>query len=300
MLGIANSHRYAPLLSENQADVDPNRKIPPAGEADEDMVSMKVNVRLALQDGLYGRSRTEREKSNQQLNDCTELLTMKVMSAQQRSCTTGKDHVAIVLSVCFSPCGKYLATGSQDPLARIFAVDTGEPVVLEPMRHDLGVPSVCYSPCGRFLATGSWDKFARIFAADSGRPVLPEPIRHEGAVRSVCYSPCGKFLATASNDKFARIFSADSGSPIPLEPMLHPDEVISVCYSPCGKFLATGANDNFARIYAADSGKQVPLEPMDNSPGLLSSVCYSPCGKFLAAGSSDLVRIFLENRNLLK
>ena len=71
-------------------------------------------------------------------------------------------HSSDVTSVCYSPDGKTLASGSNDKTVRIWDVMSGECVhVLN--GHSSYVFSVCYSPDGKTLASGSRDQTVRIW-----------------------------------------------------------------------------------------------------------------------------------------
>ena len=59
-------------------------------------------------------------------------------------------------SVCFSPDGKQLVSGSLDETVRLWDVETGACVkTLE--GHGDDVNNVCFSPDGRMVASGSMD-----------------------------------------------------------------------------------------------------------------------------------------------
>ena len=67
-----------------------------------------------------------------------------------------------VLSVCFSPDGKQLASGSFDETVRLWDVETVARVrTLE--GHGDRVQSVCFSPDGRQVVSGSWDHTVRMW-----------------------------------------------------------------------------------------------------------------------------------------
>ena len=67
-----------------------------------------------------------------------------------------------VYSVCFSPDGKQLVSGSLDETVRLWDVETGA-CVKTLKGHGDSVWSVCFSPDGRRLGSGSMDDTVRLW-----------------------------------------------------------------------------------------------------------------------------------------
>ena len=115
------------------------------------------------------------------------------------------EHGGSVRSVAFSPDGRWLATASEDNMARL--IETGGGTEVARIEHGGPVYSVALSPDGRRLATGSEDNTARLIETASGTEMAR--IEHGGAVWSVAFSPDGRLLATASADNTTRLLWAD-------------------------------------------------------------------------------------------
>ena len=66
-----------------------------------------------------------------------------------------------VLGVAFSPDNRYVASGSDDGIARVWEIATGDEVAH--MTHDDSVFSVAFSLDGQYVASGSYDGTVRVW-----------------------------------------------------------------------------------------------------------------------------------------
>ena len=71
-------------------------------------------------------------------------------------------HDGDVTSVCFSPDGKQLVSGSSDRTVRLWDAETGA-CVKRLEGHGRDVISVCFSPDGRMVASGGDDRTVRLW-----------------------------------------------------------------------------------------------------------------------------------------
>jgi WD40 repeat protein len=68
--------------------------------------------------------------------------------------TSLQGHDNTVLSVAFSPDGKYLASGSYDGKIKLWSIESQKEITTL-QGHDNIVLSVAFSPDGKYLASGS-------------------------------------------------------------------------------------------------------------------------------------------------
>ncbi|MEW5986826.1 MAG: BTAD domain-containing putative transcriptional regulator [Chloroflexota bacterium] len=113
-------------------------------------------------------------------------------------------HDSFVNDVEFSADGRYLATGSLDTTARLWATVTGEQ--LEVFRgHTGNVIGIAFGPDGMRLATASGDGRIILWDTRTGQELLTLSSQ-VGAVFSVDFSPDGSRLVAAGRDGTIRGF----------------------------------------------------------------------------------------------
>jgi WD40 repeat protein/predicted Ser/Thr protein kinase len=195
-------------------------------------------------------------------------------------------HAGPVMSVCFSPDGKRLASGSLDKTIKVWDAATGQ-VVHTLTGHTEPVVRVCFSPDGKRLASASLDKTVRIWDAATGQ-LIRTLEGHANIVMSVCFSPDGKRLASTSisqgNGK-VRVWDAATGQEV--FALTGRDGFLAACFSPDGKRLAAAPVAGPVKLWDAETGKEaISFKGGVGMGGFCTCVCFSPDGKQLATGSS--------------
>lgn len=158
-----------------------------------------------------------------------------------------------IRSVCFSPDGKYLATGAEDRLIRIWDIENKK-IVMVLQGHDQDVYSLDYFPSGDKLVSGSGDRTVRIWDLKTGQCSLILSI--EDGVTTVAVSPGdGKFIAAGSLDRAVRVWDSETGflvERLDSENELgtgHKDSVYSVVFTKDGKKVVSGSLDRSVKLW---------------------------------------------------
>ena len=191
-------------------------------------------------------------------------------------------HTGGVLSVCYSPNGQRVASGSWDGTVKVWDANSGE-LIADCRGHTFVVDSVSYSPDGQRVASGSRDGTVKVWDANSGE-LIADCRGHTDQVYIVSYSPDGQRVASGSCDHTVKVWDANSGELI-ADCHGHTGRVYSVSYSRDGQRVASGSSDGTVKVWDANSGELIA--DCHGHTDIVNSVCYSPDGQWVASGSDD-------------
>ncbi|KIJ41240.1 hypothetical protein M422DRAFT_255747, partial [Sphaerobolus stellatus SS14] len=195
-------------------------------------------------------------------------------------------HTSAVLSVAFSPDGKYIVSGSEDKTICLWNVETGKAVGKPYEGHTDSVWSVAFSPDKKYIVSGSEDKTICLWSMETGKAVGKPYEGHIDPVLSVAFSPDGKYIVSGSDDKTICLWSVKTGKAVGEPYEGHTDSVLSVAFSPDGKYIVSGSSDNTIHLWSVETGKAVG-EPYEGHTSSVLSVAFSPDGKYIVSGSYD-------------
>jgi WD40 repeat protein/serine/threonine protein kinase len=100
-----------------------------------------------------------------------------------------------VLSLAFSPRGKYVAMGDRNWRIYLWDLETGQ--ALKPLiGHTAEVVTLAFSPDEQILASGGWDGRVRLWNVPSQAELITLP-QQSGKVHALAFSPDGCCLASA-------------------------------------------------------------------------------------------------------
>jgi WD40 repeat protein/serine/threonine protein kinase len=183
--------------------------------------------------------------------------------------TEHRPHDRSIVSLAWSPDGRWLATASWDRSVKVWPAGGGWP--LFQAAYADRAHSVCFSQKGEWLATGDQEGHVRLYDARSGE-LLETLTGHKSAVYGVAFSPTGRRLASAGSNGNVRIWDLEPwqaeqrvrGKQRPRGQGSRPRVVqsltgntgaaLGIAYSPDGRYLAYGCSDSTARVWYLSSG----------------------------------------------
>ena len=219
--------------------------------------------------------------------------------------------------------GSRLLTAGDDRVACVWAVATGQPVlVTRPLAANF--VSATLSPEGGHLLVTARDggNFLWDVRQGEGRELLPRhrrgmwhgrfspdsrlaatiswdgdarvwtvatgeeaipPLAHGAPLASVAFDPASRRLATGDRRGGVRLWDLANGTPAG-PPWAHQDEVLSVAFSPDGRHVLTASLDRTVRLWAADTGQCQLILRHDSG---VDRAAFSPDGRRIATSARD-------------
>ncbi|CAR28248.1 hypothetical protein ZYGR_0N07410 [Zygosaccharomyces rouxii] len=217
-----------------------------------------------------------------------------------------------IRSVCFSPDGKFLATGAEDRLIRIWDI-AQKKIVMVLQGHEQDIYSLDYFPSGDKLVSGSGDRTVRIWDLRTGQCSLTLSI--EDGVTTVAVSlGDGKYIAAGSLDRAVRVWDAETGflvERLDSENELgtgHKDSVYSVVFTRDGHGVVSGSLDRSVKLWNLSSGQNNTNAETKPAPGtcevtytghkdFVLSVATTRNDEYILSGSKDRGVLFWDTKS---
>ena len=114
----------------------------------------------AIQLALAALPNAQDDFSRSYLAEAEDALYSAVLQHRERQILRG--HQAAVVDTLFTPDSQKMVSISNDHVAKLWSVATGE-LLTQFIGHEDYIVSLAISPNGRWLATGAWDNTARLW-----------------------------------------------------------------------------------------------------------------------------------------
>ncbi|XP_024885471.1 PH-interacting protein isoform X2 [Temnothorax curvispinosus] len=210
-------------------------------------------------------------------------------------------HLSAVYCVLYDRTGKYIVTGADDLLVKIWSSIDGR--LLATFRGaSAEIMDIAVNFENTLLAAGSLDRVIRVWCFQSMSPVAVLT-GHSGMITSINFCPI------ACNDVYYLVSTSTDGSvafwshtkkpneravfqtkPIQYHEKMRPGQAQMICssFSPGGAFMAAGSADHNVRVYAmlGDEGPRRVLE-IEAHSDTVDSIQWAHSGLKFISGSKD-------------
>lgn len=205
-------------------------------------------------------------------------------------------HTQSVISISFSPNGKYVVTSSRDKTAKIWEVETGR-LIRNLTGHTDVVESASFSPAcrkdsigGKYIVTASRDCSAKIWETATNK-LINNLIGNYDYPKSATFSPNGEFVLTVSYVGRGKMWETKTGKLVK-DLSEHTGYFLTTTFSPAcpddpigGRYIITASSDFTAKIWETSNGKLI--NSLSGHTDVVRSAEFSPDGRSVVTASVD-------------
>ncbi|XP_038074325.1 notchless protein homolog 1-like [Patiria miniata] len=200
--------------------------------------------------------KTQKQETEKVLNIIYQPQAVFRVRAVTRCTSSIEGHAEAVISVAFSPDGRYLASGSGDTTVRFWDVNTETPH-FTCKGHKHWVLCIAWSPDGRVLASGCKNSQILLWNPDTGKQVGRPLTGHRQWITALAWEPLHsnancRHLASSSKDGTIRIWDVVLGTCL-RSLSSHLQSVTCVKWGGEG-LLYTSSQDRTIKVWRAEDG----------------------------------------------
>jgi WD40 repeat protein len=213
--------------------------------------------------------------------------TLSAVEAQQElkaEIVAQTGHSDKVVSVAFSPDGRFALSGSYDGTLALWEVATDAKIRV--FRADrFAVQSVAFLPDGRVALSRDLDNTLKLWDIATGAELRSfETSPPLGAGRGFAVSPDGSFALLGSRDGTLALWDIATGEEV-RRFVGHTAEIKAVTFSADGLFALSAGSDKTLRLWDVATGKEV--RRFVGHTAEINAVAFSPDGLFALSGGSE-------------
>ena len=191
-------------------------------------------------------------------------------------------HTAPVKSIDFSPTGKFLVSGGNDKIIKIYSI--GEDKILSNINNNkYNIKTVRVSPDSCLIASGGDDKCVKIWDINKQIQIM-NYYEHLKSTNCIRWSPDGVYLASSSNDHTIKLYDIRCNKSIQnIE--AHNNAVTSISFHPSKQYLVSCSLDSTIKIW--DLFNNILLYTIYGHEGPIYSLSFNKTGEFICSGGTD-------------
>jgi len=192
-----------------------------------------------------------------------------------------EEHQGSVRSVTFSPDGRYILSGGDDQIIKLWMVSTGE--CLQTFRGHRGrISTVLFHPDRHRILSASDDQTIKIWEMATGQ--VKQTFEGHDDLTSIACSPDGFYVVAGDNP--IKLWDTTTGQVVRTFDG-HQGAVRSVVFSPDGRFFLSGGDDQLLKLWEVETGRC--LRTLEGHESVIRAIALSTDGQHaLSADAATL------------